>query len=176
MLLAPQFRICGLPDDLNADEILSHSCTGTHSTSDSMHSYACVGSPHYIDSWTPWAACGTTCGTSTQLRERDCLGDCGTTCPESRNETRSCSIGPSMTANPFSITSKSGFAYNCSRKPVLTTAHTGVPNAWDTWTAWTSCGTTCGVSTRTRSRTCIGDCGPACVGSDTDSEPCSVGA
>ncbi len=51
----------------------------------------------------------------------------------------------------------------------------GTPFYLGVWSAFGECGTTCGKSTKERTRECLGNCGPTCTDSLSDTQSCSIG-
>uniref|UniRef100_A0A8D3D778 Adhesion G protein-coupled receptor B1b n=1 Tax=Scophthalmus maximus TaxID=52904 RepID=A0A8D3D778_SCOMX len=79
------------------------------------------------DEWSPWSACSITCGEGYQGRTRVCATSSFTAqCTGPLRETRPCS--------------------NVAVCPV--------DGAWDEWTPWSLCSSTCGRGYRDRTRTC----------------------
>uniref|UniRef100_A0AAX7UXV5 Adhesion G protein-coupled receptor B1b n=1 Tax=Astatotilapia calliptera TaxID=8154 RepID=A0AAX7UXV5_ASTCA len=79
------------------------------------------------DEWTPWSACSVTCGEGWQGRSRVCATSSFTTqCTGPLRENRPCN----------------------------NTVVCPVDGAWDEWTPWSLCSSTCGRGYRDRTRTC----------------------
>uniref|UniRef100_A0A669D2M5 Adhesion G protein-coupled receptor B1 n=1 Tax=Oreochromis niloticus TaxID=8128 RepID=A0A669D2M5_ORENI len=79
------------------------------------------------DEWTPWSACSVTCGEGWQSRTRVCATSSFTTqCTGPLRENRPCN----------------------------NTVVCPVDGAWDEWTPWSLCSSTCGRGYRDRTRTC----------------------
>uniref|UniRef100_A0A8C2ZN93 Adhesion G protein-coupled receptor B1 n=1 Tax=Cyclopterus lumpus TaxID=8103 RepID=A0A8C2ZN93_CYCLU len=79
------------------------------------------------DEWSPWSACSITCGEGWQSRTRVCATSSFTTqCTGPLRENRPCN----------------------------NTAVCPVDGAWDEWTPWSLCSSTCGRGYRDRTRTC----------------------
>uniref|UniRef100_UPI00193A61B8 uncharacterized protein LOC120335429 n=1 Tax=Styela clava TaxID=7725 RepID=UPI00193A61B8 len=112
----------------------------------SINEEACaVGSCAYWTPWTPFTACGATCGGSTRQRRRQCInGDMGDEgCEGDNSETTPCGFDDC----PF----------------------------WSDWSDWSQCTQSCDGGLQSRNRVCInGDQGQiGCGGSDTDERFCN---
>uniref|UniRef100_A0A8D2ZKC3 Adhesion G protein-coupled receptor B1b n=1 Tax=Scophthalmus maximus TaxID=52904 RepID=A0A8D2ZKC3_SCOMX len=124
-------------------------CEGTVEEGRACNPQACIGKPtrHFFagsawpqvgvvatqtedsktDEWSPWSACSITCGEGYQGRTRVCATSSFTAqCTGPLRETRPCS--------------------NVAVCPV--------DGAWDEWTPWSLCSSTCGRGYRDRTRTC----------------------
>ncbi|MBN3300840.1 AGRB1 protein, partial [Amia calva] len=92
-------------------------------------------SPQTVESaaaeeWSPWSVCSTTCGEGWQSRTRFCVSSSySTQCSGPLREQRQC---------------------NNSAVSALIAVH----GAWDEWSPWSLCSSTCGRGQRERMRTC----------------------
>uniref|UniRef100_A0A3Q3RJ16 Adhesion G protein-coupled receptor B1-like n=1 Tax=Mastacembelus armatus TaxID=205130 RepID=A0A3Q3RJ16_9TELE len=122
-------------------------CEGTVEEGRACNPQPCIGKPTYhlvimvgalscrclefleakVDEWSSWSACSVTCGEGWQSRNRACATSSFTTqCTGPLRENRVCN----------------------------NTAVCPVDGAWDEWTPWSLCSSTCGRGYRDRTRTC----------------------
>ncbi|KAI8492290.1 hypothetical protein Bbelb_301870 [Branchiostoma belcheri] len=107
--------------------------------------------------WNPWSGCSRTCGVGTRSRTRTCTQPAptngGANCAGPAQETQQCNTG--VTCPP------------------------AVNGGWSNWGPWFDCSVTCGVGSRSRSRTCTNPVpsngGADCVGSGQETEQCNTG-
>uniref|UniRef100_A0A4W4HIV7 Adhesion G protein-coupled receptor B1 n=1 Tax=Electrophorus electricus TaxID=8005 RepID=A0A4W4HIV7_ELEEL len=101
------------------------------------------------EEWSPWSVCSATCGEGWQSRTRFCV---------SVSYSTQCS-GPLR-----------------EQRPCNNTAVCPVHGAWDEWSPWSLCSSTCGRGYRDRTRTCkppqFG--GYACVGPEKQTKFCNI--
>ncbi|KAL7887002.1 hypothetical protein AOLI_G00047230 [Acnodon oligacanthus] len=101
------------------------------------------------EEWSPWSVCSATCGEGWQSRTRFCV---------SVSYSTQCS-GPLR-----------------EQRPCNNTAVCPVHGAWDEWSPWSLCSSTCGRGYRDRTRTCkppqFG--GDACVGPEKQTKFCNI--
>uniref|UniRef100_A0A3B4EFL0 Adhesion G protein-coupled receptor B1 n=1 Tax=Pygocentrus nattereri TaxID=42514 RepID=A0A3B4EFL0_PYGNA len=113
-----------------------------------QHSSQTVDSPSG-EEWSPWSVCSATCGEGWQSRTRFCV---------SVSYSTQCS-GPLR-----------------EQRPCNNTAVCPVHGAWDEWSPWSLCSSTCGRGYRDRTRTCkppqFG--GDACVGPEKQTKFCNI--
>uniref|UniRef100_A0A8B9H4M1 Adhesion G protein-coupled receptor B1 n=1 Tax=Astyanax mexicanus TaxID=7994 RepID=A0A8B9H4M1_ASTMX len=99
--------------------------------------------------WSPWSVCSATCGEGWQSRTHFCV---------SVSYSTQCS-GPLR-----------------EQRPCNNTAVCPVHGAWDEWSPWSLCSSTCGRGYRDRTRTCkppqFG--GDACVGPEKQTKFCNI--
>uniref|UniRef100_A0A3B4G0D2 Brain-specific angiogenesis inhibitor 1-like n=1 Tax=Pundamilia nyererei TaxID=303518 RepID=A0A3B4G0D2_9CICH len=94
---------------------------------DSNHGVVATQTGEIANEWTPWSACSVTCGEGWQGRSRVCATSSFTTqCTGPLRENRPCN----------------------------NTVVCPVDGAWDEWTPWSLCSSTCGRGYRDRTRTC----------------------
>uniref|UniRef100_A0A4W6DTQ3 Adhesion G protein-coupled receptor B1 n=1 Tax=Lates calcarifer TaxID=8187 RepID=A0A4W6DTQ3_LATCA len=94
---------------------------------DANHGVVATQTDAKTDEWSPWSACSITCGEGWQSRTRVCATSSFTTqCTGPLRENRPCN----------------------------NTAVCPVDGAWDEWTPWSLCSSTCGRGYRDRTRTC----------------------
>ncbi|XP_077362631.1 adhesion G protein-coupled receptor B1-like isoform X2 [Festucalex cinctus] len=101
------------------------------------------------DEWSPWSACSVTCGEGWQSRTRVCATSSFTTqCTGPLRENRPCN----------------------------NTAVCPVDGAWDEWTPWSLCSSTCGRGYRDRTRTCRlpQNGGEPCKGPSRQNKLCNI--
>ncbi|XP_061886022.1 adhesion G protein-coupled receptor B1-like isoform X2 [Entelurus aequoreus] len=101
------------------------------------------------DEWSPWTGCSATCGEGWQGRTRVCATSSFTTqCTGPLRENRPCN----------------------------NTAVCPVDGAWDEWTPWSLCSSTCGRGYRDRSRTCKlpQNGGQPCNGPSRQNKLCNI--
>nr|XP_057903124.1 adhesion G protein-coupled receptor B1-like isoform X3 [Doryrhamphus excisus] len=101
------------------------------------------------DEWSAWTACSVTCGEGWQSRTRVCATSSFTTqCTGPLRENRPCN----------------------------NTAICPVDGAWDEWTPWSLCSSTCGRGYRDRSRTCKlpQNGGEPCNGPSRQNKLCNI--
>ncbi|GAA6088026.1 adhesion G protein-coupled receptor B1 isoform X2, partial [Tachysurus ichikawai] len=101
------------------------------------------------EEWSPWSVCSATCGEGWQSRTRFCV---------SASYSTQCS-GPLREQRP------------CNNSAVCP-----VHGAWDEWSPWSLCSSTCGRGYRDRTRTCkppqFG--GDECVGPEKQTKFCNI--
>ena len=102
-------------------------------------------------SWKGWSSCSTSCGQGAITRSRE--HSAGPPCSGSSTDTASCQ----------------GWLKNFH---VITYFYAlfSVEGSWANWEVWTSCSTSCGQGTKSRSR--VHSAGPPCSGSSTETESC----
>ena len=102
--------------------------------------------------WSPWSSCSASCGTGTQMRERDCAEPLpafgGLPCDGNDLEIREC-------------------VNDCP-----------IPGNWSPWSEFTVCSASCGLGTQTRTRSCSNPSpafgGPKCAGPSVETSECQV--
>ncbi|XP_060725777.1 adhesion G protein-coupled receptor B1 isoform X1 [Tachysurus vachellii] len=106
------------------------------------------------EEWSPWSVCSATCGEGWQSRTRFCV---------SASYSTQCS-GPLREQRP------------CNNSAVCPAALIAVHGAWDEWSPWSLCSSTCGRGYRDRTRTCkppqFG--GDECVGPEKQTKFCNI--
>ncbi|XP_058247016.1 adhesion G protein-coupled receptor B1 isoform X11 [Hemibagrus wyckioides] len=106
------------------------------------------------EEWSPWSVCSATCGEGWQSRTRFCV---------SASYSTQCS-GPLREQRP------------CNNTAVCPAALIAVHGAWDEWSPWSLCSSTCGRGYRDRTRTCkppqFG--GDECVGPEKQTKFCNI--
>ncbi|XP_035284707.1 adhesion G protein-coupled receptor B1-like isoform X1 [Anguilla anguilla] len=104
--------------------------------------------------WSPWSVCSATCGEGWQSRSRFCV---------SSSHSTQCT-GPLREHRP------------CNNTAVCPASLIAVHGAWDEWSPWSLCSSTCGRGYRDRSRTCkqpqFG--GDPCVGPTKQTKFCNI--
>ncbi|KAJ6661542.1 hypothetical protein lerEdw1_014452 [Lerista edwardsae] len=110
--------------------------------------YPLTGDPA-AEEWSPWSVCSTTCGEGWQTRTRFCVSySYSTQCSGPLREQRQCN--------------------NSAVCPVH--------GAWDEWSPWSLCSSTCGRGYRDRTRTCkppqFG--GNPCEGPEKQTKFCNI--
>ncbi|XP_073456587.1 hemicentin-2 [Aquarana catesbeiana] len=103
--------------------------------------------------WQEWSPCTRTCGQGVQERIRLCNN------PPPANGGRPC-MGRDVDVRA------------CNLPPCP------VDGGWTGWSSWSQCSATCGEGSRKRTRSCFSpppqNGGRACVGKDTEAEPCQL--
>ncbi|XP_061117851.1 adhesion G protein-coupled receptor B1 [Conger conger] len=106
------------------------------------------------EEWSPWSVCSATCGEGWQSRTRFCI---------SSSYSTQCS-GPLREQRP------------CNNSAVCPAALIAVHGAWDEWSPWSLCSSTCGRGYRERTRTCkppqFG--GDPCIGPAKQTKFCNI--
>uniref|UniRef100_A0A669DT52 Adhesion G protein-coupled receptor B1 n=1 Tax=Oreochromis niloticus TaxID=8128 RepID=A0A669DT52_ORENI len=134
----------------------SQSCTGRHlSRSQSLRSVDKARSCMIIidsasgEEWSSWSVCSATCGEGWQSRTRFCV---------SSSYSTQCS-GPLREQRP------------CNNSAVCP-----VHGAWDEWSPWSLCSSTCGRGYRSRTRTCTPPQfgGDPCEGPEKQTKFCNI--
>ncbi|KAL3060815.1 hypothetical protein OYC64_015205 [Pagothenia borchgrevinki] len=116
-------------------------------------------SPQTVDSasgeeWSAWSVCSATCGEGWQSRTRLCVyGSYSTQCSGKLREQRA-----------------------CNNSAVCPAALIAVHGAWDEWSPWSLCSSTCGRGYRSRTRTCAPPQfgGDACDGPEKQTKFCNI--
>ncbi|KAK5883478.1 hypothetical protein CesoFtcFv8_000271 [Champsocephalus esox] len=96
-------------------------------TDDSNQGVVATQTDSKTDEWSPWSTCSITCGEGWQSRTRVCA------------------------TTPFTTQCTGPLREN---RPCNNTAVCPVDGAWEEWTPWSLCSSTCGRGYRERSRTC----------------------
>ncbi|XP_028325891.1 adhesion G protein-coupled receptor B1 isoform X3 [Gouania willdenowi] len=116
-------------------------------------------SPQTVDSasgeeWSAWSVCSATCGEGWQSRTRFCV---------SSSYSTQCS-GPLREQRP------------CNNSAVCPGALFAVHGAWDEWSPWSLCSSTCGRGYRSRTRTCTPPQfgGDPCDGPEKQTKFCNI--
>ncbi|XP_038056242.1 SCO-spondin-like [Patiria miniata] len=125
---------------------------GTACYGDSFDGDVCNMDPCPVDGiwleWSGWTNCTLPCGSGTRYRRRECQEPMhgGTPCQGPYDETEACNVDP------------------CP-----------VDGNWTMWSDWHACPVSCGGSTQTRNRTCIGPFygGQPCVGVTSEERGCN---
>uniref|UniRef100_H2UVL1 Adhesion G protein-coupled receptor B1 n=1 Tax=Takifugu rubripes TaxID=31033 RepID=H2UVL1_TAKRU len=106
-------------------------------------------SPQTGEEWSAWSVCSATCGEGWQSRTRFCV---------SSSYSTQCS-GPLREQRP------------CNNSAVCP-----VNGAWDEWSPWSLCSSTCGRGFRSRTRTCTPPQfgGEPCVGPEKQTKFCNI--
>ena len=143
-------------------------------------------------SWSSWTACSQTCNGGVRIRTRACEG--GSNCVGSNIDTKQCNTAAcpvAATWTAWSVWSACSASCGGGRQQRVRTCLGGniceglrtefrdcntqscssVPT-WSSWGPWSSCSSTCGKGTRTRTRTCMG--GSTCVGMNTEVMECNT--
>ncbi|KAL3883529.1 hypothetical protein ACJMK2_029785 [Sinanodonta woodiana] len=143
-------RACNNPVPSNG----GRSCVGTNMESQTCSLSACPVDGHW-GSWSEWSQCPVTCGGNSQNRHRACNN------PAPSNGGRSC-VGSDMESQTCSLSA-------CP-----------VDGHWSSWSKWSMCPVTCGGNSQNRHRACNNPApsngGRPCVGSDMESQNCSLSA
>ncbi|XP_066538805.1 adhesion G protein-coupled receptor B1 isoform X1 [Hoplias malabaricus] len=106
------------------------------------------------EEWSPWSVCSVTCGEGWQSRTRFCVSvSYSTQCSGSLREQRA-----------------------CNNTAVCPAALIAVHGAWDEWSPWSLCSSTCGRGYRDRTRTCTPPQfgGNACDGPTKQTKFCNI--
>ncbi|XP_033849020.2 adhesion G protein-coupled receptor B1-like isoform X2 [Acipenser ruthenus] len=106
------------------------------------------------EEWSPWSVCSTTCGEGWQSRTRFCVSSSySTQCSGPLREQR-----------------------QCNNSAVCPASLIAVHGAWDEWSPWSLCSSTCGRGYRDRTRTCkppqFG--GNPCEGPEKQTKFCNI--
>ncbi|XP_038144329.1 adhesion G protein-coupled receptor B1 isoform X9 [Cyprinodon tularosa] len=116
-------------------------------------------SPQTVDStsgeeWSAWSVCSATCGEGWQSRTRFCV---------SSSYSTQCS-GPLREQRP------------CNNSAICPAALIAVHGAWDEWSPWSLCSSTCGRGYRSRTRTCTPPQfgGDPCDGPEKQTKFCNI--
>ena len=88
-----------------------------------------LGKCAYWSDWLEWSSCSESCGNSTRVRSRQCLGN--------YNFDQGCPLTGSFTEDEF--------------------CNLGVCPYWSIWENWGACSASCGNGTQSRIRECLGD-------------------
>ncbi|XP_020495891.1 adhesion G protein-coupled receptor B1 isoform X2 [Labrus bergylta] len=97
------------------------------SADDATHGVVATQTDAKTDEWSTWSSCSVTCGEGWQSRTRVCA------------------------TSPFTTQCTGPLREN---RPCNNTAVCSVDGAWDEWTPWSLCSSTCGRGYRDRTRTC----------------------
>ncbi|XP_062621236.1 A disintegrin and metalloproteinase with thrombospondin motifs adt-1-like isoform X2 [Saccostrea cucullata] len=130
---------------------------GTPCPGDSIEMRQCNASACSVDgnwtTWMPWSPCSKTCGDGVRTRARMC------------NNPAPLYGGKDCVGSP----------YDMQPCPVIPCATDG---SWTDWTAWSTCSTSCGGGTESRTRNCSNPApsggGNKCVGDHKESRNCST--
>ena len=170
-----QTRVRTGNDACTEENIQTQNCTGSGDS--------CCGT---CQPWAEWGTCNVTCGIGTQSRNRSCgpdqacsdavqnrSCDSDVTCPDCTScqdwtEWSACSA--TCGTGTRTRTQSCGDA-NCSDNTQSENCNTdNCPIVCDTdcntWGSWSSCSTTCGGGTSTRTRSCSGSAQNACQASE----------
>ncbi|XP_045163907.2 hemicentin-1-like [Mercenaria mercenaria] len=132
-------------------------CPGSATDTQSCNTNLCPINGGWT-SWTLWSTCSRTCGTGSSSRTRSCTN------PAPKHNGAQC-FGPAYDTK------------TCSHNSCQ------VDGGWTSWTRWSTCSSTCGTGTSTRTRSCTNPApsnnGWQCYGPATDmttcnSNPCPV--
>ncbi|XP_072317213.1 adhesion G protein-coupled receptor B1 [Eucyclogobius newberryi] len=106
------------------------------------------------EEWSAWSVCSATCGEGWQSRTRFCV---------SSSYSTQCS-GPLREQRP------------CNNSAVCPGALIAVHGAWDEWSPWSLCSSTCGRGYRSRTRTCAPPQfnGDPCEGPEKQTKFCNI--
>ncbi|XP_013771555.1 brain-specific angiogenesis inhibitor 1 isoform X7 [Pundamilia nyererei] len=106
------------------------------------------------EEWSSWSVCSATCGEGWQSRTRFCV---------SSSYSTQCS-GPLREQRP------------CNNSAVCPAALIAVHGAWDEWSPWSLCSSTCGRGYRSRTRTCTPPQfgGDPCEGPEKQTKFCNI--
>uniref|UniRef100_A0A672FSG5 Adhesion G protein-coupled receptor B1b n=1 Tax=Salarias fasciatus TaxID=181472 RepID=A0A672FSG5_SALFA len=118
-------------------------------TDDANHGVVATQTDAKINEWTPWSTCSVTCGEGWQGRTRVCAtSSFSTQCTGPLRENRPCN----------------------------NTAVCPVDGAWDEWTPWSLCSSTCGRGYRDRTRACKQpqNGGQPCTGHTRQTKHCNI--
>ncbi|XP_065672469.1 polycystin-1-like protein 2 isoform X9 [Hydra vulgaris] len=173
-------------------------CVGNNSEITNCYlNKTCPGLQSSWGSWSAWSSCGVSCGNGTMNRTRVCLGavnscfgnsseiascylnktcpglqsswgswsawsNCGVSCGNgTMNRTRVC---PSAVNSCFGNSSEIASCY-------LNVTCPGLQSSWGSWSAWSSCGVSCGNGTMNRTRVCPGAVN-SCIGNSSEIASC----
>ncbi|KAF3840355.1 hypothetical protein F7725_019072 [Dissostichus mawsoni] len=119
------------------------------------------------EEWSAWSVCSATCGEGWQSRTRLCVyGSYSTQCSGKLREQRTCNN---------SAVCPGGLCMCLSINHTLA-ALIAVHGAWDEWSPWSLCSSTCGRGYRSRTRICAPPQfgGDACDGPEKQTKFCNI--
>ncbi|KAI4895283.1 hypothetical protein NFI96_000261 [Prochilodus magdalenae] len=134
-------------------------------------------------SWGNWAECSSECGGGVQTRTRVCNSspDEAYLCDGVLEEGRPCNSQPCIGKGRHSSRSQSLRSVDSRKREDVDKTRGGlssqtVHGAWDEWSPWSLCSSTCGRGYRDRTRTCkppqFG--GDACLGPEKQTKFCNI--
>ncbi|XP_013771554.1 brain-specific angiogenesis inhibitor 1 isoform X5 [Pundamilia nyererei] len=131
----------------------SYLCEGIVEEGRPCNSQSCTDSASG-EEWSSWSVCSATCGEGWQSRTRFCV---------SSSYSTQCS-GPLREQRP------------CNNSAVCPAALIAVHGAWDEWSPWSLCSSTCGRGYRSRTRTCTPPQfgGDPCEGPEKQTKFCNI--
>lgn len=134
------------------------------------------------EEWSPWSVCSSTCGEGWQTRTRFCVSSSySTQCSGPLREQRLCN---NSAVCPGGRGARGGARAGQQQQgagpgqggPGFRSLRSVVHGAWDEWSPWSLCSSTCGRGFRDRTRTCrppqFG--GNPCEGPEKQTKFCNI--